>query len=325
MFFRQAGTKLLRLAFQKFCCSHRLLSDIPSRVEFLSRNSSLAEPTAANIPLMPHLPASKFAHVFEPLQGMAIGFVRPQGNVGDLLIEQATRQLFTHYKIGWRYWSPGQPLGDLQHLVFGGGGNMGTTYRSNWELRGACLESGLPVTIFPQSFLGDEQRTFHRVYVRETASLRFAPNAILAPDLALGLNPGKAFPAQHRLGIFLRKDQEAGEKQPWFSVDPIKLARTPDQYLRFAAQYETLITNRLHLAVCGILMDRNVILLPNSYHKNASLHETWLADLGCQFADSLEAALSQAGIKQLSRGWQWQHYLSASYRKLWTKLNLPLA
>jgi len=273
---------------------------------------------------MPHLPASEFAHVFEPLAGQRVGYVRPYGNVGDLLIEQATLQFFEHFGIEWTYWSPEVPLGDLQHLVFGGGGNMGTTYRFNWDLRGACLETGLPVTILPQSFLGEEGRSFHRVYVREPARLKFAPDAILAPELALGLSPKQSFPSIKRLGIFLRKDQEAGEKKPWYSLDPIKLARTPDQYLRFAGQFETLITNRLHLAISGMLLDRNVILLPNSYHKNASLHETWLAGMGCGFAESLDDALSQAGVKKLSRSWQLAHYLSASARKLRTKLRLPL-
>lgn len=274
---------------------------------------------------MPHLSASEFAHVFAPLQGKRIGFVRPLGNVGDLLIEQATRQLLDHFNVDWTYWSPGKPLDNLEHLVFGGGGNMGKTYRSNWELRGACLETGLAVTILPQSFLGDEGRRFHRIYVRETASLRFAPDAILAPDLALGLKPERFYVPGRSLGIFLRKDQEAYEKKPWFSQDPIKLARTPDQYLRFAARFETLITNRLHLSVAGILMNRKVILLPNSYHKNSSLHETWLAALGCEFAESLEEALSKSGVEKLSHGWQVKHYLSASTRKLCTKLRLPIS
>jgi hypothetical protein len=32
------------------------------------------------------------------------------------------------------------------------------------------------------------------------------------------------------------------------------------------------------------------VLLPNSYHKNRSMYETWLRDLGCMFAPEPRAA-----------------------------------
>lgn len=273
---------------------------------------------------MAYIPASWFSHVFEPLRGKQIGFVRPLGNVGDLLIEQATVQLFDHFQIHWRYWSPNQPLDNVQELVFGGGGNMGETYHSNWELRGACLETGLPVTILPQSFLGFENRPFHRVYVRENASFKFAPNANLAPDLALGLILDTASPAVESLGIFLRTDQEAHAAAPWYSQDPVKLVRTPAEYLRLASRYEILITNRLHMAVAGILQDRNVILLPNSYHKNSSLYETWLSDLGCDFAFSLDEALEKLNRRKLSWSFMARHCWSSTSRRICNKLRLSL-
>ncbi|MBD3672550.1 MAG: polysaccharide pyruvyl transferase family protein [Planctomycetaceae bacterium] len=272
---------------------------------------------------MAHLPASRFSPVFEPLQGKQIGFVRPLGNVGDLLIEQATVQLFDHFRVQWRDWSPHQSLEGIQELVFGGGGNMGETYRSNWDLRGACLETGLPVTILPQSFLGPEDRPFHRVFVRENASFKFAPEAILAPDLALAYEPKTSFPpAVETLGVFLRKDQEAHAVPPWYSQDPVKLARTPEEYLRLAARYESLITNRLHMAVAGILQDRHVILLPNSYHKNRSLYETWLRDLGCDFACSLDEALAKLNRGTLSWSFKTRHCWSSAARRIRNSLRL---
>ena len=260
---------------------------------------------------MAHLPASEFSRVLEPLQNKQIGFVRPSGNVGDMLIEKATFQLFDQFGIRWRYWSPNEPLGNLDELVFGGGGNMGDTYRENWDLRAECLETGLPVTILPQSYLGPEDRPFHRVYVREKASFRFAPeNAILAPDLALGLIPEAMPKARKPLGIFIRRDLEAQEAVPWYSEDPVELALTPEQYMRLAARYKVLITNRLHFAVAGVLLDRKTIMLPNSYHKNFGMYETWLSDLGCDFAHSLEEALQHINRKSLSWFFQKRHYWS---------------
>lgn len=260
---------------------------------------------------MARLPASQFSHVFEPLQGKLIGFVRPHGNVGDMLIEKATLQLFDHFGIRWRYWSPNEPLENLRELAFGGGGNMGDTYRENWDLRAACLETGLPVTILPQSFLGREDRPYHRVYVREDASFTFAPPAAIpAPDLALALIPETAPAASEPLGIFIRKDLEARESVPWYSEDPVELALAADQYMQLASRYEIIITNRLHFAVAGILLDRKTILLPNSYHKNLSMHETWLSGLGCDFASSLDEALLRINRKTLNWFFQTRHYLS---------------
>jgi hypothetical protein len=36
-----------------------------------------------------------------------------------------------------------------------------------------------------------------------------------------------------------------------------------------------------------------VTLVANDYHKNRSMHETWLADLGCRFAASPAEALGR--------------------------------
>jgi exopolysaccharide biosynthesis predicted pyruvyltransferase EpsI len=93
----------------------------------------------------------------------------------------------------------------------------------------------------------------------------------------------------------LRKDTERGIPRnwfprEWFPRDPVKLCRTPDEYLHLAARYESIVTDRLHFAICGLLLGRQVVLLPNSYHKNRSMYETWLRDLGCMFAPEPKAA-----------------------------------
>jgi exopolysaccharide biosynthesis predicted pyruvyltransferase EpsI len=237
------------------------------------------------------LPPDRFADVFLPLQGKRIGFVRPSGNVGDALIEWATHQLFEHYEIKWTLKDPAGPVDDVDELVFGGGGNMGTLWEKNWHLRAQCLQTGLPLTILPQSFTSREDRPFRRVYVRERASWAFHPRGILAPDLALGLCvPSPAVPDKGT-GLFLRRDCEGTVPRGWFSRDPVKMCRTPAEYLALAARYARIVTDRLHFAICGLLLGRHTTLLPNSYHKNFSMYETWLKDLGCEFAASPHEAL----------------------------------
>jgi hypothetical protein len=238
-----------------------------------------------------------FAQVCEPLVGRRVGYVRPVGNVGDDLIELAMAQLFATYGIRWSLVhldAAPQALDGLDMLVFGGGGNMGTRYPGNHDLRGQALATGLPLVILPQSFTSAEDRTFHRVYVRERASLAYRPDGILAPDLALGLAWPEPTRPTHDLGLYLRRDQERGGRKPLLARDPIRLADTPAEYLAFAARHRRIVTDRLHFAVAGLHAGRDVTLVANDYHKNRSMHETWLADLGCRFATSAVDALALA-------------------------------
>ena len=240
------------------------------------------------------LPLDAFAPVFEPLAGRRIGYVRPYGNVGDDLIEWATRQLFDEFAIDWQVCDPDvNGADDFDELVFGGGGNMGARYRNNWELRGKVLALGLPVTILPQSFTSSEERPYRRVYVRERASMAFCPQGILAPDLALGLRHPVCRLPTRGLGVFLRRDPERAAGLRWFSRDPVRLCRSPQEYLDLAASYERIVTDRLHFAICGLLAGRDTTLLPNDYHKNTSMFETWLKSLGCRFASSARAAMGR--------------------------------
>lgn len=238
-------------------------------------------------------PAS-YAHVFEPLVGKRVGYVRPDGNVGDDLIELAMVQLLAEFGIRWRLWEPdaGDADDDLDLLVFGGGGNMGSRYAGNHARRGRALASGLPLTILPQSFTGAEERPFSRVYVRETTSLTFRPDAVLAPDLALGLATATPAEPTRDVGVFLRRDKERRGAKPLLARDPAHLCRTPADYLALAARHRRIVTDRLHFAVAGLHAGRDVTLVANDYHKNRAMHETWLAALGCRFAESPLEALS---------------------------------
>lgn len=238
------------------------------------------------------LAAAAFAHVFTPLVGQRVGYVRPYGNVGDDLIQLAMQQLCAEFGVRWGAWSP-EAAASFDVLVFGGGGNMGARYRNNYDLRTAALTTGIPLVILPQTFTSSEDRPFARVYVRERESLRLCASGILAPDLALGLAwPTPPAPTRD-VGIFLRRDQERAGRKPWLARDPVRLCRTPADYLALAAAYRRIITDRLHCAIAGLHAGRDVTLVANDYHKNRSMHATWLEMLGCRFADSPAEALRQ--------------------------------
>jgi exopolysaccharide biosynthesis predicted pyruvyltransferase EpsI len=236
------------------------------------------------------LDADAFAHVFEPLVGHRVGYIRSVGNVGDDLIELATAQLLDTFGIRWRLQAPTEPA-DVDYLLFSGGGNMGSRYANNHAIRGQALALGPPLIILPQSFTDREDRPFAKVFVRERASLTLRPDGILAPDLALGLAWTPPPRPDRDLGILLRRDRERTGRRRLLVRDPVNICRTPAEYLRLAARYRRIVTDRLHFAIAGLHAGREVTLLANDYHKNKSMHETWLADLGCRFAPTLEQAL----------------------------------
>jgi exopolysaccharide biosynthesis predicted pyruvyltransferase EpsI len=239
------------------------------------------------------LDAGAFAHVFEPLVGRRVGYIRSVGNVGDDLIELATAQLLDTFGIRWHLQAPTEPA-DVDYLLFSGGGNMGSRYANNHAIRGQALALGPPLIILPQSFTDREDRPFAKVFVRERASLALRPDGILAPDLALGLAWTPPPRPDRDLGILLRRDRERTGRRRLFTPDPVRVCHSPADYLGLAARYRRIVTDRLHFAIAGLHAGRDVTLLANDYHKNRSMHETWLADLGCRFAPTLAQALQRS-------------------------------
>lgn len=248
------------------------------------------------------LPLAEFAPVFEPFRDRRIGFLRMYGSAGDELLNAAACQLFDAYGIDyieltWRETAADMADTDdalveqVDEIVVAGGGNLGGLYPRCHLLRQHYLGFGKPVTILPQSITGpgEDLSRYRRVFLREHTSLSQYPRGVLAPDLALGFTPPPSVPGgEFPLGVFLRVGKEAlFAGSPLSLADPAQCCRTYSDYFALAARFETLITDRLHFAVAGMLTGARVELLPVSYHKNQSMHETWLRDLGCGWREDL--------------------------------------
>ena len=240
------------------------------------------------------LPVSAFNEVFRPLAGKRIGYVRTPGNVGDLLIERAAFQLLSEFHVEFSVLCTNE-VQDFDELVVAGGGNMGDLYPANRRIREKILRYGKPVTILPQSFTSPEPLPYDRVFVRERGSFQFAPTATLAPDLALGLEytPTSVKPVREN-GLCLRRDCESVVKSAASSTDPTHSCKTAIEYLELAASYRHIITDRLHFAIAGLICGRRVTFLPNSYHKNRSMYETWLQNIGCEWSWNVPNSCSRS-------------------------------
>eukprot|EP00903_Cladosiphon_okamuranus_P003505 g3503.t1 len=234
----------------------------------------------------------RFEPLLEPCRGKLVYYLRVPGNVGDDLIHLATTQLWERHGIKTTL----NPL-EATCAVFCGGGSIGI-YGGCEDLRNelypVCREQGIPAVLYSQSCFSkneDLPDIFTHRFARDHFSQKMIPGSTLAPDLALSYRLTKDYgPALYPEGIFLRYDREAlFPDSPRNVGDPVKLVpRDPDYYFQLAASYEHIVTDRLHFAIAGLILKRRVTLVPNSYHKNRGIWESWLRDAGCQWADEAE-------------------------------------
>lgn len=247
---------------------------------------------------MPLLETSLFEVLFLPLRGKRVGFVPLDGNVGDRLNHAATEQLFEYFEIEHEVLSPlAIDQGSIAHrfdeLVVSGGGNMGGPfYKRPFQTRQELIGTGLPIHIFPQSFIQNEEdlSPYARVFVRDEASRALNPHLPLAPDLAMGYRgPVSSRSPCANVGLFLRRDVEhrIGE-HPASLGDPAALADTVDELFDLASHFRHIVTDRLHFCIAALLLGKEVTLLPNSYFKNRSFYDTWLST-HCQWSEDVPA------------------------------------
>lgn len=257
------------------------------------------------------LDRSLFKPLITPFKNKLVGVILPLGNIGDKLHQSGLIQLLDYYKVNYYIENFKDNSIKADELIFSGGGMLGKIWKTQdnyntneelpvlgfkqaYRLRQKAFNSGKPVTIFPQSFSGKEEIVCKTLYVREAASLEYHDEAILAPDTALAYTlPKNVFLEEPTIdkGIWLKYNtSDEGIIDHKDSLgDPIHYASSVIEYIQLAARYKNIYSDRCHFIIAALIANqntkekRNIHILANSYHKNRSLWETWLKDLGVKW------------------------------------------
>jgi len=237
-----------------------------------------------------------YKKLFKDAEGV-VGYVPMQGNVGDKLIEFATLSLMRDFGIAYEVFDQKRLSGGalprhIKRLYISGGGNLGDLYPNTLELRHLACSKNRPVTVLPQTLtnLNEDFDKYDQIWLREKRSLDLYPGLSLAPDMAMSLQlDSRRSETRQTIGVFLREDREGlFADHPASCGDPATLASNIASFLDLIAPYRHIVTDRLHFAIAGLLMKRKVTLLPNAYHKNLAMWETWFYNYGCNWAESLD-------------------------------------
>ena len=232
------------------------------------------------------------------------------GNAGDGVIAAATYDFMESNSLKYEQFRFGEAYSNTKDvLIFGGGGNLiEGLYSEGRDFLSDNIKNFAKVIIMPSTIKGyedfftinkeslivcaREEITFNSLlglgYEKDT-------NLILAHDMAFYLDKSKyinsIIPFKGEVKCF-RTDNESLDKQWKDNNHDISLTWNGDywdnQYLArssteclisFLQQYSVISTDRLHIAILGSLLDKEVNFYPNSYYKNQAVYNNSLINL----------------------------------------------
>lgn len=230
-----------------------------------------------------------FVPIFIRLAGLKVKLTKGAGiNRGDLLLYESVNFLCKEFKV-----KVVDKMSEANVCLLFPGGNTGSLYRHESEIRSSIIEEAKEFKtecwLLPQSFYdSSDNETLEyctRIFIREKESRKFAPKrAELCPDLALGYQFEISEPTEEE-ALILRQDDENiyKTKRKDIIIEDFSCTGSVSSYIENSMKYRKILTDRLHVCICSLAAGRDVTFIEGSYHKNRSMYETWLKDLGCKF------------------------------------------
>ncbi len=259
---------------------------------------------------------------FERYKDRPFIFVNPGGNWGDGLIWWGAEHLAEDVGISWTstdldtFLVQETKSGHVVYIHGGGGFNRWTSGNAvRGFVKAATCHAGVVIQ-GPQSFENDPRFVkevfgsmdgkvnaerivmFARERFTHELLIDHMPGWInlgLDIDTALHINRetflNRARVKSRRYDLFaIREDNELPKDVFFGSYDAVRLdpaiyAASFDHWLRIHAAARQIVTNRTHSSVAGAILGVATTLMAGSYHKNRSIWEFVLKDLGVKWAD----------------------------------------
>lgn len=225
----------------------------------------------------------------EKYRNQTVDFFRFNGNYGDALIWHGTMQLFNGLGIQIANVDMNTaPLHDV--LVIDGGGNFVDYYDDVRNFLKAKHSLYKEIVILPHTIYGFAQIEVLQslgsnttIFCREAESARFvssfAPNCRVYQwhDCAFYNSIEKAPARGSRTLNAFRSDKESVRKtRPWRNIDISRKGNATmplNKFIDKIKKYDRVNTDRLHVAIAGAMLGKEVMLYPNSYFKNKAVYE----------------------------------------------------
>lgn len=237
--------------------------------------------------------------------GRRIVFLQNSGNFGDALIRYGTMRFFEDLGLRPAEYDMGSPLakaGALLHglaakvrddtvFLYSGSGAWANACDIGWRNVRRLRRVNPRIVVLPSTYEAFAPPEGMLAFARDRAeSLERAPHAAFCHDMAFYLatiDPERVLPGRtpptRGLGVAFRLDNEAR---------PHGLADLPDNedisggglhsddpqaLLRRIDAYESIITDRLHIAIGAAILGKAVHLVSGSYFKIRAIHEASIA------------------------------------------------
>lgn len=231
--------------------------------------------------------------------GDKIFFMPNPGNWGDGLINYATYDFFNFYNIEYEILAPKKrkyyyiiqnifKIKTNSILIYGGGGGWNSFWRFPiFKLQDqGVMDLFRKVIVLPstyETYINDEKFVY---YARDRYnSIKNNPNALFTPDMAFFLanrDFSKYNTNEYKKGFFYRTDKESAnnieipENNHDLSLDGNYL----DHYKFFLMEigkFETIYTDRLHICIAGVLLNKQVYFHKGIYFKNEAIYNSILS------------------------------------------------
>ncbi len=217
-------------------------------------------------------------------------YIPNPGNWGDALIAAGTRKFFRENKIKYKELNlyQAQKWSRLNirlktrslnpSLVYGGGGAFVEIYKRYNQFKSIVRKFQSTVVLPTTYAIKMQPADFGRktvFYRRDNSESKdFVESSKFCHDLAFYLDTPDVT-VKHRDGIFFREDREtpsfgAPSNNTDLSSQGLHTSNI-DEFFQLVGTFENIYTNRLHVAIAGSMLRRNVHLFPNSYFKNKAI------------------------------------------------------